>query len=874
MANNLTGDFDAIFQVSVKQINGILATMHQSRIDPSASPTFPHSIIIPVGELPEILQPWNKYFVQWVGGVAQQVRETGGIAEEVIPTFYTKSLPEVSALYKKAFASVEDARFIVPSSGRVRGTAYVQVSTPTITLRGGATSAITVHVDVRALFIPDSGAGTLPGPIHGEVQANYVATTKMVGTRRVVHVLVPSQDDQIQFYPAAGTNLSAPEVAEVAAEIRKALRKHFVPTDVDIPGDFPVSEFIALGSGPGQALALPLQLSNAAPAGDISSVTNHLLGTSEFAIAVSKQYVETQFAPVVQAMKDYASAFTINVSTPIASTVYHASISNVAITWKPGTIDFSATIDLTTRSVLPNQWITFTQTVTLELDVPSQTVNLKAVGDPSVNESSLVPHDVAVNGVKAARDQAIAKSSLTAIFGDVRNKLIAGLQKFDKYAIVKYLTVEVTPDGIILRGKIDSSDRLDPVVHFEETPDRTALTAFLSWIPGGTIDLYEWTWPEGAAWYSLVGHSDEPHRFVLPKSPAIVAASRICLRIQGTRITADGNVENVMAGHICKPSWSEPVLVQPPWWMKVMVPVWLPDWPDQVSLEDAIAGYINVAGQSRDPGRLTTNTLVHFTGARLERPLEALGEVMSQSRRQDGSLLMILVLPAGTFRATRREVEDRLGSLDERFAGHLLITEDYLGAWTKMFSARETPSTFFLNALREFVWKHEGAINAETFAAALDQHMVPAPAPPTALMQLNVRPGEFAPNTLLEDERGEAIALNRLRGQKVVINFWQSWAKPCLRELRALQGLLDQGGENAPLIFAVNGGEDRAVFEEVRRDYDLKFPLIQDPDERIAAIFGVQHWPTTIFINREGMIDRVQFGISQEQREEIAGARS
>jgi len=72
MANNLTGDFDAIFQVSVKQINGILATMHQSRIDPLASPTFPHSIIIPVGELPEILQPWNKYFVDWVGGVAQR----------------------------------------------------------------------------------------------------------------------------------------------------------------------------------------------------------------------------------------------------------------------------------------------------------------------------------------------------------------------------------------------------------------------------------------------------------------------------------------------------------------------------------------------------------------------------------------------------------------------------------------------------------------------------------------------------------------------------------------------------------------------------------------------------------------------------------
>jgi hypothetical protein len=37
MANNLTGDYEAVLQISVRQINGILATMHQNRMNPDAS---------------------------------------------------------------------------------------------------------------------------------------------------------------------------------------------------------------------------------------------------------------------------------------------------------------------------------------------------------------------------------------------------------------------------------------------------------------------------------------------------------------------------------------------------------------------------------------------------------------------------------------------------------------------------------------------------------------------------------------------------------------------------------------------------------------------------------------------------------------------
>ncbi len=51
MANNLTGDYEAVLQISVRQVNGILATMHQNRIDRDASPSLPHNGSIRVGDL-------------------------------------------------------------------------------------------------------------------------------------------------------------------------------------------------------------------------------------------------------------------------------------------------------------------------------------------------------------------------------------------------------------------------------------------------------------------------------------------------------------------------------------------------------------------------------------------------------------------------------------------------------------------------------------------------------------------------------------------------------------------------------------------------------------------------------------------------------
>jgi peroxiredoxin len=208
------------------------------------------------------------------------------------------------------------------------------------------------------------------------------------------------------------------------------------------------------------------------------------------------------------------------------------------------------------------------------------------------------------------------------------------------------------------------------------------------------------------------------------------------------------------------------------------------------------------------------------------------------------------------------EVEARLNSIPERFAGRLLPTEDHEGGWTRTFAVSKTPSAYLINARREFVWKHEGDADAKVLAGALDEHLTAAPARGARPLRLAVSPGERAPDVLFGDDRGNHIRLRYLRGRAVLLNFWQPWSAPSIKELGRLEQLHKEAGGRAPFIVAFNGGKERKTLGEIRKQHGLSFVLSHDSDQRVARAYGVRCWPTTVSINADGLVDHVQFGIT------------
>ena len=239
---------------------------------------------------------------------------------------------------------------------------------------------------------------------------------------------------------------------------------------------------------------------------------------------------------------------------------------------------------------------------------PSQTVRPVRLGAPDVDESLILSHSTAVNIVTEEIDKALAANADTieSTFADARISLINALRNFDTTSGAHYSAVEITPNGVIVRGDISGVPwwRRSPVIDIAETHQGAAFTAFKSWIPAGRIDRFIWSWIEQRpGLHAITGlgtarsFTDE-HHFIFPKPADATAISQICLRIEGTQLSVDGRHEvSTAGGTTCQVQEPELALHVPSWWEPLTLPIWRPDLADATSLKDAIAGHISVHAQ-------------------------------------------------------------------------------------------------------------------------------------------------------------------------------------------------------------------------------------------------------------------------------------
>lgn len=869
MSNPLTGDYTAVVQIAMRQLNGLLGTLHQNGGQDAALKLL-HSATTRIGDPPR-RHPEVGAFGDWA--VAYQKAAPGHGMADVRSLVTATAPPGASTMFTDAFAGFDQNWEIELPPDVVRGRAKLQVSSITVTVPPGSSTAVVIHADVRAQYYPDPGTTELPPAVHGELRATFDVRQTPHGTGRRLIIQPSAQDAEIDFIPASGSGLTAAAASRVAAEVRKFLRESVSLLPVDLPDDFVFTEFKGLGSVPHQVVALPLQLAGAAaPANGLHSLTQSFIGSSGFGFAVSEEHVRTliDIDAIREAITDRPPIkFTISsIFGGSASVEYRLHFSSgPSLTFRNGVIEIAGRVAAVTDTVwAPNGFVGFTQRVVLVLNPTTQAITLQRAGEPDVDKSWFIPHSRAANIVRVEIDNALDANgdAVRRVFDDARGTLNKGVRTFDAGATASFTAINITVDGVVVRGDIRSLARLAPVVEIGETHGGAAFTALQSWIPAGGIDRFVWTWVEhsetSSIWSGVERTSVDEHRFILPKPAGLTSVSQVCLRIEGTQITPTGQLVSIAGGTTCQVQEPEFALDIPPWWGPLTVPFWRPAIADDTLMRDAIAGHLSV--QANVPGdiRIQPNTLVYFVDGRGDRPLdpllEALGPVPSSS-----SLAVTVVVPAGTFEATRREVEDRLG-LPRSGAPRLHLTEDDEDGWTKTFGVSNLPSMYLINARREFVWTREGEPDPTEVVAVLDKYATP-PAPASFRpLRLTVSPGDAAIDATFEDG-GHHYALHRMRGRRILLTFWQSWSAPCLAELQRLQRL-NREDHKVPFIVGIHGGAASESIDHVRRRLGLSFPLVQDHQQRMARRYGIRCWPTTITIDADGRVDHIQLGVAHE----------
>jgi cytochrome c biogenesis protein CcmG/thiol:disulfide interchange protein DsbE len=124
--------------------------------------------------------------------------------------------------------------------------------------------------------------------------------------------------------------------------------------------------------------------------------------------------------------------------------------------------------------------------------------------------------------------------------------------------------------------------------------------------------------------------------------------------------------------------------------------------------------------------------------------------------------------------------------------------------------------------------------------------------------------GERPPAPTMELERLGSEGTGSLadyRGKKVVVlNYWASWCEPCREEAPALQAFHEQIRTRGGTVLGVDVKDvtpDALAFAE---EFGLDYPMLRDPDGSSQREYGIEAYPETVVVDRDGRIAALQRG--------------
>ncbi|MBO2942587.1 TlpA family protein disulfide reductase [Paenibacillus sp. F411] len=132
-------------------------------------------------------------------------------------------------------------------------------------------------------------------------------------------------------------------------------------------------------------------------------------------------------------------------------------------------------------------------------------------------------------------------------------------------------------------------------------------------------------------------------------------------------------------------------------------------------------------------------------------------------------------------------------------------------------------------------------------------------------VEVGAKAGMLSPTFTLEGMNGGSYSGGGVREKALLINFWASWCEPCRQETPELIELARQYSEELD-IYGINvtkyDVEKRArAFAD---EFNIPYPLLMDEEAEVfEALFKGQAFPTSVLIDRNGVIQEVLVGLPE-----------
>lgn len=122
--------------------------------------------------------------------------------------------------------------------------------------------------------------------------------------------------------------------------------------------------------------------------------------------------------------------------------------------------------------------------------------------------------------------------------------------------------------------------------------------------------------------------------------------------------------------------------------------------------------------------------------------------------------------------------------------------------------------------------------------------------------------GQPAPDFTLNDPEGKPLSLSSLRGQYVVLDFWGTWCKWCVKGIPDMRACYEKY-EGKFEMLSIDFGDDEDTWLKAIDSYKMDWKHVITDEEsarELQALYAIEGFPTKIIVDPEGKIEYICVG--------------
>lgn len=122
--------------------------------------------------------------------------------------------------------------------------------------------------------------------------------------------------------------------------------------------------------------------------------------------------------------------------------------------------------------------------------------------------------------------------------------------------------------------------------------------------------------------------------------------------------------------------------------------------------------------------------------------------------------------------------------------------------------------------------------------------------------------GQEAPDFTLPAPDGKSITLSDLRGQYIVLDFWGTWCKWCVKGIPDMKAYYEKYSGKFEIL-SIDFHDDEDTWLKAIDSYDMDWlHAITDEEsgQQLAELYAIQGFPTKVIVDPEGLIVNTTIG--------------